>query len=316
MTDQPTEKSFVFELSRLAEYTNNAILDELRRVASVVPDGALTTAIFNKHSRVDSHTVLRRFGSWFKALEVAGLSARSSGQKGNPGGISHVIHKMTNDEILDALRSLARQLGKAELTVSDVEENLDFARGTLIKRWGSSRKAFEAAGIGVSTMGRRYTDEECFSNLLEVWTHYGRPPQYREMGLSPSNVGGKAYVLRFGSWNKALAAFVDRVNADEDVNTTTDAVPKEDSQIESTIKQISYGVEKDSRDIPLGLRFRVLYRDRFKCVLCGDSPSVNPVCILHVDHRVPWSKGGKAAIDNLRSLCGSCNIGRGNRYND
>ena len=71
-----------------------------------------------------------------------------------------------------------------------------------------------------------------------------------------------------------------------------------------------------SRDIPLGLRFKALRRDHFKCVLCGDNPPISSQCVLHVDHIVPWSKGGKTKIENLRTLCASCNVGRGNRYDD
>jgi hypothetical protein len=55
-------------------------------------------------------------------------------------------------------------------------------------------------------------------------------------------------------------------------------------------------------------------RDNFKCVLCGDNPPASPELILHIDHIMPWSKGGKTQIDNLRTLCANCNIGRGNRY--
>ncbi len=40
------------------------------------------------------------------------------------------------------------------------------------------------------------------------------------MGQPPSKVGSKAYMIRFGSWNKALAAFVERVNADPDTPAT------------------------------------------------------------------------------------------------
>lgn len=34
---------------------------------------------------------------------------------------------------------------------------------------------------------------------------------------------------------------------------------------------------------------------------------------LHVDHVVPWSEGGKTRIENLLTLCASCDMGRGNR---
>ena len=62
-----------------------------------------------------------------------------------------------------------------------------------------------------------------------------------------------------------------------------------------------------------GERYRILARDRFRCVLCGNSPSHDPSCVLHVDHVVPYSRGGKTAADNLRTLCAECNWGRGNR---
>ncbi len=158
-------------------------------------------------------------------------------------------------------------------------------------------------------------DEECFDNMLAVWTHHGRPPQYREMGQPPSKVGGKAYMMRFGRWNKALAAFVERVNADPDTPATA-PTSAADSNGAGQLPSAAQEGSRDKREISLGLRFRVLHRDRFKCALCGDSPSANPICVLHVDHIVPWSKGGRTALDNLRSLCGSCNVGRGNRYEE
>jgi hypothetical protein len=219
---------------------------------------------------------------------------------------------------LQSLRELAKRLGKEELTVEDVKEHLPFSGGTLRRRWGTSRAAFKAAGLTVTNLGRRYSDEECFANLLAVWTHYGRPPQHLEMGLPPSKVGGKAYVTRFKTWNKALAAFVDHVKQDTEPAAAPDApqvdtLAHEPASLESPTRRRE---PDDSRGIPLGLRFRVLSRDRFRCVLCGDHPARNVVCVLHVDHVVPWSKGGKTREDNLRTLCSICNVGRGNRFSD
>jgi len=60
-----------------------------------------------------------------------------------------------------------------------------------------------------------------------------------------------------------------------------------------------------------GIRWQVFERDDFKCVACGVSAADG--AILHVDHIIPRSKGGKDIIDNYQTLCHSCNIGKSNK---
>lgn len=59
------------------------------------------------------------------------------------------------------------------------------------------------------------------------------------------------------------------------------------------------------------LRYDIMKRDGFKCVLCG--MSAKDGAILHVDHIIPVSKGGKSEKDNLRTLCERCNLGKSNK---
>ena len=59
------------------------------------------------------------------------------------------------------------------------------------------------------------------------------------------------------------------------------------------------------------MRYDVLRRDGFRCVLCGMSSKDGAV--LHVDHIIPVSKGGKTVMSNLRTLCEKCNIGKSNK---
>ena len=58
------------------------------------------------------------------------------------------------------------------------------------------------------------------------------------------------------------------------------------------------------------LRFEVFRRDSYSCQYCGRSAPEYP---LHVDHIIPWSKGGKTIIENLRAACSECNLGKSNR---
>ena len=63
-----------FALNFLPEYSDTAILDELRRVAAAVGGNTLILSEFSKHSKVGVTTVRRRFGSWPAALEAAGIA--------------------------------------------------------------------------------------------------------------------------------------------------------------------------------------------------------------------------------------------------
>jgi hypothetical protein len=59
--------------------------------------------------------------------------------------------------------------------------------------------------------------------------------------------------------------------------------------------------------IPEPLRWEVFERDGFECVKCGSRR------MLRADHIVPESKGGKATLGNLQTLCMPCNSSKGSR---
>jgi 5-methylcytosine-specific restriction endonuclease McrA len=65
------------------------------------------------------------------------------------------------------------------------------------------------------------------------------------------------------------------------------------------------------KTVRLDVRWRVMRRDRFRCVACGRSPATEPGVELHVDHVVPVARGGGNEEGNLRTLCAACNVGRG-----
>ena len=72
----------------------------------------------------------------------------------------------------------------------------------------------------------------------------------------------------------------------------------------------TYRAKGDRRDPSIRLRYEVLARDHFTCRYCGASPKKDPEVTLHIDHIIPWSKGGKTVLDNLQTLCSKCNLGK------
>jgi 5-methylcytosine-specific restriction endonuclease McrA len=171
----------------------------------------------------------------------------------------------------------------------------------------------------VSPLWHRYSDEDYFTNLLDIWTYYGRQPKSWEMDELPSKICRHSYARKYGSWRKALESFVSRMNEDapnkkEVVQDKLGGSPavrvlKERPLIETVLSE-------DKRGLGLGLRYKVLVRDQFKCVKCGASPATKHNCRLHVDHKDPFSKGGKTTEGNLQTLCERCNLGKGNRHRE
>lgn len=315
-------KDIKFELNRLTSYSDEELIREIQRVAGLLNIKPLTGVAFEKESKVSRSTINKRFGGWENALQAAGLEDLYSGQTVTQSMRIQKNRGITDDELLEEMRRVADVVGRKDISSGDVKEHSPVDRNIFSKRFGSWKKAVELAGLETRVPGaarREHSNEDLFENLYEVWAHYGRQPHYSEMNNPPSKIKSKNYTNRFETWRKALLAFIDYM----DQNTSPDEkeeVEKLSVQNVETPKKIQQEIikknTKDSRNVPLGLRFKVLYRDDFKCVLCGNNPPASPGLVLHVDHIVPWSKEGKTVIDNLRTLCADCNIGRGNRYTD
>lgn len=69
--------------------------------------------------------------------------------------------------------------------------------------------------------------------------------------------------------------------------------------------------KKVRKTLTKSIRHEVFKRDNYRCVECG---ATNKDTVLHVDHIIPFSKGGSDELDNLQTLCESCNISKSDRY--
>jgi len=213
-------------------------------------------------------------------------------------------HRNSSDkELIDDLKKVANFLKKDSVTIDEYNENGEYHATTLTRRFGSWFVALEKAGLQKTrTLG--VTDEQYFQNLEEVWTKLGRQPKYNDMQKPLSKYVAGAYEHRFGTWRKALEKFVEYINQED--------VPKIDKE---ELKSKPIKTHKTKRSISWRLRFIVMRQDGFKCKICGRSPATDPKIVLHVDHIVPWSKGGETVPENLQTLCSKCNIGKSNLHN-
>ena len=207
---------------------------------------------------------------------------------------------VSNDDLLTDLRRVASASGRG--TVGQIEYSTDgkFSESTVVRRFGSWNKALAAAGLEIS-YEVNISDERLFENLLSLWQHYARQPRRAELAKPPSTISQNPYNRRFGSWTAALNAFADYANATD----TGTSLP------ESTDN--SQKPRGTGRDPSLRLRWKVLQSDRFTCRACGASPATTIGVELHVDHILPWSKGGTTVSENLQTLCSKCNRGKSDK---
>ena len=197
-------------------------------------------------------------------------------------------------ELLADLRAAAAGLGHQRLTQNDYRQVGRYSSTVIKKRFGSWNQAVHASGLTPIDRGS-VDDNELFANLLSVWTTLGRQPRRNEMRPPLSKYTHHPYIRTYGGWLSAMKAFVARANATETELSTAEYPPTDPG---------------GPRFPSMGLRFRVLYRDLFRCRSCGRSPAIEPGVQLHVDHIIPWASGGATTESNLQTLCDRCNLGK------
>ena len=214
---------------------------------------------------------------------------------------------LADGDLIEDLRRLAVKLKANSITGETYELNGGkYSRQTFHRRFGSWNKALEAAGLEIV---KRYKipDEEMFANLETVWRHLGRQPRHAEVCRPLSLIAASAYDKRFGSWRKALETFVNFINTAE-----ADGEAPGDEPPGAVSADAVQAAARGTRYINWRTRFLVMRRDDFKCQYCGRSPANNPGLELHIDHVQAWSKDGPTTMDNLKTACNVCNIGKSN----
>lgn len=208
--------------------------------------------------------------------------------------------EISSEELIADLKRVQQEKRCESLSMAEYDQIGKYNSSTVSRRFGTWNNALKKAGIGIRN---EFWDETAlYENIQSVWIAKGEQPTRRDMDEHPlSHISSGTYLRRFGKWSTALMSFVDYINDIEEPSSEQKTFSCEGNS------------HKTKRDINNRLRFLVLSRDNFTCCACGASPAKDGgVTQLHIDHIIPWSRGGETVIENLQTLCSDCNLGKSN----
>lgn len=285
-----------FQLNNYHRNVNdNELIEDVINTAKKLNKESLTIDEYSINGSYHYSTLIRRFGSWKEVLQLCSLKIDGHNFKCS----------FTDEDVIEDIIDVVKMLNKETLTQEEYSVAGKYSGSTLSKRYGGWNAVLKLAGLKMNC-NRNISDEDMFKEIERIWILLGRQPTTTDMKSGISSISLQSFVRRFGGWRDSLTAFMNYINLEttqKDDKNTNDLFAEETNDIQ-IVKH------KTKRDINLRLRFRVMQRDNFKCCICGSSPAKDNSVELHIDHIIPWSKGGETVIDNLQTLCSKCNLGK------
>lgn len=227
--------------------------------------------------------------------------------------------KIPRARVIEELERAAKSFDYKDFKQEDFDKISEISSYKVYREFGSWEKALlflkdhlEKKGIPfeLTTRRSRYSLEEIFADMEKVWLKLGHRPSRNEWTASCPEINFSTIERRFGGWQNACLKFIEYksgelINPEENTGGSLEAISKPKRKKLSNVT-----VVEQTRTIPLNVRLRVLNRDNFRCVFCGKSPATDIGTKLHIDHIVPFSRGGANTLENLQTLCVQCNLGK------
>lgn len=274
--------------------SDEELLEDLLRASEQLGLQSIKTRDYDKIGRFHSGTITNRFHGWNTALEKAGL------EKGRQLNIS-------DEELIPDVKRVALEIAPLKLTQKKYNEKGKYTTETIRKRLGWNRILKD---LNLETHYQLdISEKELFENLESVWIALGHAPRRRDMIKPLSRYSESPYQKRYGTWRKALEAFVEYINKGS--KQSPEAEDVEDTSVTERI-EVPFR-HKTKRDISDRLKVRVLIRDGNRCRLCGATVTGDNI---HFDHIRPWSQGGETIVENIQVLCAKHNLAKGNFYEE
>ena len=236
------------------------------------------------------------------------------------------IKKYSEEEILGELEKVAKHFNHNHFCRKDFDEIADIHSATVERHYDGSwttamqalKERLERKNIILAPSRRRNIPKKTmFDEMERIWVQLCHRPSRNEWTTAKPKVSYDSVYRRFGGWTNACLKFIEFKSGgsitagDEEIVDEKNKVPFPKGNENTRNKDTQKSIEK-TRAVPLNIRVRILSRDNFRCVFCGKSPATDIGVKLHIDHIIPFSKGGTNSPDNLQSLCEQCNFGKSN----
>lgn len=237
------------------------------------------------------------------------------------------LNTITEANILDELEKVAKHFNYGYFRRHDFNEIADISSSTVERHFGGSwskgMKALKERLIlknisfnPTKRMSRNTSKRKIFEEMERIWVILGYRPSRSEWTNANPKISYDTIYRHFGGWTNACLKFIEfktgKEIAIEDVENNNYENNKGTIKKKNNINKLNKVVRK-YRTVSLNTRVKVLSRDKFRCVFCGKSPATDIGTQLHVDHIIPFSKGGLNSIENLQTLCEKCNLGKSNK---
>ena len=216
--------------------------------------------------------------------------------------IDRVRSRFSKTEIIASLKEYGRLHRKSSFGRQEYDNwsgKILYSSG-IQRHFGSWGKALQAAGFRAQ-FAAKLNPRDMVTAFRDCWREHQSVPNPRRLGehLEKHNYPfrTKAYQSFFGGLGR-LAKLIAQVDSGQ--------------LLESKLYERHKPVSRLYQAVRPKLRRAVLIRDGYRCVKCGADPKIDKSVRLEVDHVIPGSRRGAATMENLQTLCFSCNQGKSN----
>ncbi|MCF6155228.1 MAG: hypothetical protein E3K36_08235 [Candidatus Brocadia sp.] len=198
-----------YKINRLSDYSDDSLLNELKRVAKLIGKDILTQKDFSQHSKTNHSTIVKRFGSWNSALERAGLHV---GRKAN----------ISTEDLFSEIEKVWNRLGRRP-QYREMERFGKFSLKPYENRFGSWIKAVEKF-VKWKEDKRPIVEKELNTISPEILidtvkerkkvkkVEYGEPIDFLGLRHAPLNEQGVVYL--FSILSRKLGFIIEAVRTD------------------------------------------------------------------------------------------------------